>query len=303
MQERGRTIRLETLLSAIIVYLTAGGALGTIIHNDDQPTARPSDAVIGRWEKSDTNYATCVAISPYHVVTVRHFGGTVGNKVVIGGVEYTAAEIFLPQGSQANADMCIARLETAGGQQAYLNDYVGIYAATDEVGKEVVLGGAGKIRGADLTSSHGVYGYQWAKNLAEVPVWGTNRVDAATDNYNQISPYISDVLRADFDETGTAYEASVAGRDSGGGWFVNDAGTWKLVAMTGYAEAHGVGNEEQTWFRNPTTGALDPDKFWGIRISSYSEWVGQTIPEPATCTLLAIGMAGWAAVSRRRTGI
>ncbi|RLF42639.1 MAG: hypothetical protein DRN29_11175 [Thermoplasmata archaeon] len=274
-----------TMILVISVLIFDSPTLAAVLHPDGEPPTlwsdKPSDNVLGRWGSS----GSCVAIAPDFVITTRHQGGGVGTTVVIGGNSYTVSQVW----NHASADIRIAKLSGAN-----LTEYVGLCCTTDELGKEVVIGGYGKGRGDELTNGSGtVYGYLWAGNDNQTLRWGTNIVDAAGDRSQR--GYTSSTLRADFDilSNGTTYEAAPAEWDSGGGWFVKVDDQWQVVALNAYVE-----HEGETWFLN-TQGAVDPDMFWGIRVSTYSGWANSIIPEPATLMLLSIGSA-FALIRRRK---
>ncbi len=72
----------------------AGPAHGVILHDDSDPVPggtvnRPVDALVGRWGSN----ASCVVVSPNHVITTQHQGGSPGTNVVIGGVKYVVAQV------------------------------------------------------------------------------------------------------------------------------------------------------------------------------------------------------------------
>jgi len=262
----------------------ASPAFAVILHPDAEPPMywndRPSDNVIGRWGSN----GSCVAIAPDLVLTTRHQGGGIGTTVDIAGDSYTVSQVWY----HSSADIRVAKLDGAN-----LTEYANLYTGDDEVGKNFVVGGFGRCRGEELLTGGGiVYGYEWAGDDNQTLRWGTNIVDGIIAKSSR--GYVSSVLQADFDglDTGTEYEAAPAEWDSGGGWFVKIGDEWQLVALNAYVEQEG-----QTCFKSPS-GALDPDLFWGIRISEYSDWVNSIVPEPATLLLLTIGALG--VIHRRR---
>ena len=267
----------STMVLIIAVLIINSPAVAMVLHPDGEPPTswsdKPSDNILGRWGSS----GSCVAIAPNYVITTRHQGGGVGTTVVIGGNSYTVSQVW----NHTAADIRVAKLAGAN-----LTEYAGLYSATDEIGKEIVLGGYGKGRGDDLTNGSGtVYGYSWAGDNNQTLRWGTNTIDSSVVKSNL--GFTSDTLRADFDKLtlGTDYEAAPAEWDSGGGWFVKVGDQWQVVALNAYVE-----HEGETWFLN-TQGVVDPDMFWGIRVNAYSSWINSIIPEPATLLLLSIGGA------------
>ncbi len=289
-----RTIGLTVVAVAILCLASFTPAFGVIMHPGGEPeddwTGRPHKDVVGRWGSN----ASCVAIAPNYIITTRHQGGGTGTTVYIGGDPltggdpYTIAQIW----NHPTADIRIVKLNNAN-----LTNYVSLYTETseidDEIGKNFVIGGFGKGRGDDLETGGTppvVYGYLWEGSNNETQRWGTNIVDNA---FTKVAgSYTSYVLKADFDESDTAFEASPTEWDSGGGWFINVGGEWQLAALSAYVE-----HLDETRFRN-TGGNTDPDWSQGIRISPYSEWINNTIPEPGTMIFLTLGAAGM--ILRRR---
>ena len=97
---------------------------------------------------------------------------------------------------------------------------------------------------------------------------------------------------ADFDDLSqslpTGYECIVAVHDSGGGWFIKEGGVWKVAGLSRAVEPHYEEGHEgdpayillESWFRDRSNPALsDADVFDAVRISSYAQWISQTIPE------------------------
>ena len=283
-----RLITLAAVAVAVLYFTSVTPAFGVVLHTDNEPTDKPNDDVIGRWG----NNASCVAIAPNYIITTRHQGGGVGSSIFVGGNTYTATQVW----NHSSADLRVVKIN------ANLTNYVSLYTETDEQYKDFVLGGYGKGRGAELVTDppeNVTYGYEWSGINNQTLRWGTNRVDGAHVNY-PVGSYTSKILRADFDEdanldiTFTAFEAAASEWDSGGGWFIKVGEEWKLAALSAYVE-----HIDETWFDDPNTSwTIDPDKFRGIRISSYDEWINETIPEPGTMILLTLGAVGM--IIRRR---
>ena len=249
----------------------ASPAPAVVLHDDGSQVpsgSRPVDAVMGRW----VDNASCVAVGPSHVLTTIHQGYRIGSPVVLNGVEYRVAQTY----NHPQADMRVARL-TLAGQPANLTDYAAIYHRTDEKTKTVVIGGFGMGRGDPLYSGPTPYGYECIGNHNETLRWGANRVDNTSSR--TVGDHYSYVLVSDFDATDVAYEASVGFYDSGGGWFVQDAGQWKLIGLTWTVQLHyEPGHEDdpeysQSWF-------TPPDYMDAIRVSMYRDWIGRMVAGP-----------------------
>ena len=275
---------LYMLAVAAFLFSVTGPALGIILHPDGEPnlatwTDRPDENVIGRWGYN----ACCVAISSNCIITNRHPGGGAGVPVEIAGNTYTIAEIY----DHNTADLRIVKLSGAN-----LTNFVDIYEKTDEVHKEIVIGGYGDSRGNPLQKWGITYGYEWDSSGNGTLRFGTNRIQLTEDD-STVEDFTSDIIIADFDGLGegfsTAYECIPADHDSGGGWFIKVADNWKLAGMTRAVEIHyeeGHPNDpnyviyEQAWFRDrDDPNKQNPDCFDAVRISSYAQWINETMPE------------------------
>jgi hypothetical protein len=274
------------LLTVVIVLCTGAPAWCIVLHPDGEPnlaewTDRPPENAVGLWGRG----ACCVAVSKDCVVTTRHQGGGVGTKVEIGGETYAVSRVW----AHDVADLRIGELAGAN-----LTEFVGLYQERAEVGLHAVISGYGMGRGEVLQTDGVTYGYGWDNSGERILRWGTNIIKRVRDG-RELEDFISDVVTADFDGPGegssTTYEGICAARDSGGGWFVNVGGTWKLAALSRAVDTHYEQGHEgdpnyvlkEAWFRdreNPE--AAQPDYFDGVRISSYAKWMMQTLPKPVT---------------------
>ncbi|MHB0946844.1 MAG: hypothetical protein ACYC3B_06705 [Sedimentisphaerales bacterium] len=257
------------LYAAILLMPTVG--MGIILHPDGEPnlltwTDRPASAVVGKWSSN----ASFVVVSPKWILTVRH-QNTNPATVNIDAVTYNC--IYNPLwigGPAGNADIRLVRLKNSDGSDPNLV-YAPLYTSTNEVNRDICLGGYGKYRGDTLYLNDEPYGYAWAGTSNNILRWGQNKIDGYTDVNS--SPYYSETLFADFDLNGEPYEAAPAKWDSGGGWFINQGGVWKVAALSSNVE-----KADETRFDDPNTPQKnDPDNFWGIRISSYAAWINEII--------------------------
>lgn len=271
------------LLGALFVLCAAAPVQAIILHPDGEPnlaawTDRPPDGIVGRWGSN----ASCVAIARNCIVTTRHQGGGASTSVQIAGVTYSIAQIW----NHPTADLRLVRLFGAN-----LAEFVDPYAKTDESGKGVVIGGYGVGNGPSLETGGIVYGYEWGDSASRALRFATNRIENPVSDSN-VAPYISDVVVADFDDLSrnfpTTYECIPAVHDSGGGWFINDNGTWKLAALSRAVEQHYEEGHEndpnyillESWFRQRSDPVRsDADVFDAVRISSYAQWISETLPE------------------------
>ena len=271
------------LLAAAFLFCCTRPALGVIWHPDGEPnliewTDRPDPNVVGRWGSN----ASCVAVSSNCVITVRHAGGGVDTSVEIGGNTYVVTEVW----NHDTTDLRVAKLYGAN-----LRSFVGLYEDTNEIGKDIVIGGYGDGRGGLLKTGGITYGYEWDNSTNTTLRLGTNKVDD-TENDNTLGSLTSDIIIADFDGLGegnsTVYEGIPAVHDSGSGWFIKVGETWKVAGLSRAVDTHyeqGHFDDPnyilyEAWFRNRADpNILQPDYLDAVRISSYATWILETIPE------------------------
>jgi len=278
------------MVMVMLSCLLSGTALAIVLHPGEcEPnlvewTDRPHDDVVGRWG----NNASCVAVSPNCVITTRHQGGGVGTAVRIAGLLYRVEEVWnYPDNTDPNdddygaVDLRIAKLTAAR-----LKNYVDLYTGKDAdlLDADIVIGGYGLARGAQLKTSGMTYGYAWqdaSRYGNQYLRWCTNRIDAtpnnvAAPNNNGRMDNNQDCVVADFDNPWTTtYEGAVAVFDSGCGWFIKADEQWRLAGL-----AWGVEHAEnsQTWFRSrDDPNVLDPDEMYALRTNSYADWVHSTL--------------------------
>jgi hypothetical protein len=260
----------------VLVLLAPTTGLSIILHpgigepNLTTWTDRPVNAIVGRWSSN----ASFVVVSPKWILTTRH-QNTSPATVNVNGVTYNCIYNYqwTGGGSTNNADIRLIRLKNLDGSDPNLAYYADLYTAIDEMQhRDIVIGGYGKYRGDTLYFGQEDYGYSWAGSSNDTLRWGQNIIDGTVTAQNADS-YDSNTVYAYFDKHGTTYEAAPAEWDSGGGWFINQGGNWKLAALSAY-----VKRADETWYDDPNTPSVtDPDWFLGIRISSYADWINEII--------------------------
>lgn len=261
-------------------------AAGVIRHPADDLVdfSKPDAAVIGLW---NTN-ASAVAIGPNHAITTRHQGGGLTSTITFGGTTYDVAEIH----NIGNVDLRVVRLET-GGNPANLAQWVDVFDGNDNLHQDFVMGGYGKIRGSELTTTNGTYGYLWGAGPTAVPQWGQNRIETI-GNINA-GAFTSAVLGGDFDRPGEGLpaEAILSEYDSGGGWLVWTGSEWQVRALSAYlfhTSPNDNLDDDRALFASHLDANVDaPDLMYGIRLASYYDDIYQVIPEPSSALLLALG--------------
>jgi hypothetical protein len=252
------------------MILLCAVSLAIVVHPgmDGGPADRPSDMVVGSWNSN----GSCVVVSPSCVITTKHQGGSIGSTVVVCGSAYTVDAII----NHSTSDVRVARLAGAN-----FSDYVPLNVNGSENDITVVLGGFGKQRGEELTTSGTLWGYRWAGDNSTL-TWATNSVDAIT--------YISGAshLQIDFDLPGrktSLYEGIPAVYDSGSGLFYYGNGTgWSLYGLCDGITALS-GYEDSAYFMNPYligvkkkhNDASSAQKAYYSRASDYAEWANGAI--------------------------
>jgi hypothetical protein len=286
--------------------LAAMPARAVIVHPGEEFTVPALENVVGRWSDN----ASAVAIAPNYIITTRHQNGGVGTTVVFGGTSYVVDQEILV----GSADLRIARLANAN-----LTQYTPIYTGND-VGVPVTIGGFG--RGAvttPLTTTGGTYGYAWDNSSNTTLRFGHNMTDdfvsSAPDTILTNVAVVNDLLVADFDGPSALSpgEGMIALFDSGGGWFVDNNGTWQVAALSRAIDHSGPNADDPltigTTDPQPQAQALfasfqnaelpAPDYLDGIRLSSYREFINGQVPEPGTGAVL-IAAGSLLGVRRRR---
>lgn len=250
------------LLSAVLTQ--TGWAI--VLHPSGEPITAPEGIdldILGTWESN----ASVIAIGPNMILTTRHQLSGVGADVVIAGQNYTVESetILSPQ-----VDLRVATISGPGGQPANLTSYIPLYSRRQERLAEVVILGSGRTRGQTLTDSDSEpYGYEWSSLRDHL--WGTNIVNG--NRFITSSGFTSEVIEAYFDAPGsigaTPYEATLALFDSGGGWLIEDRGTWKLAGLNAYLPDYGD-HPLESWFS-------PPERLSAIRVSSYSDEIAAAL--------------------------
>jgi hypothetical protein len=288
------------LLVVMLLLLISTNGMAVILHPDSEPAADFSDIsipdpnVVGKWWRSNSLgfYASCVAVAPNYVIATTHQGididpnGIITSKVKIGDVTYSIDRYWNHPNQVNPSDPAYYRvdLRLVKLRAANLKNYVEIFSDSNEIDiiPDAVIGGYGVGRGPKIFKTVGqediTYGYQW--NDIMVQRWGTNRIDDATnDLIVPNSNYNMNFLFMDFDPPGeTPFEAALGDHDSGCGWFLWHGNKWKVAALT-----FGVSRFGESHFLTDSTKPSEkydpnPDQLYGIRLSSYRDWIVSHIP-------------------------
>lgn len=226
-------------------------------------------------------------VGPFHFLTAKHVGGTVGGIFSWNGTNYTT----VGKVDHPTADLTLWRVSRRFPR------YAPLYTASSEVGRSIVVFGRGLIRGAEVRVANAspmpLRGWKWGRSTG-VMRWGENRVDGV------VTIQRATYLAVGFDRTGGVNEATLASGDSGGAVFIRDGGTWKLAGINYGVEADFAANASQASFRAAIFDAgglfygaslsqrfFIPDRpadvrsAWvATRVSSYAAWIRSTAGLP-----------------------
>lgn len=303
-------------LSAALATLAAGPAAHALIFLSSGDTAFNTTAPGGvladsGWQyQGDWGGLLGTPVAPNFFLTAKHGGGAVGNSFSYQGTSFVATAQF----NHPTADLTLWQV---GGT---FPGYAPLYTGNDEVGKGLVVFGRSAVRGAEVNvagaSPTDLRGWQWGSTGGGTRRWGENGVDAVATVSG------ADYLVAGFSADGGANEATLAGGDSGGGVFIQDAGIWKLAGINYAVEAEFRTTADGATFLgaifdagglygntgggftllNDGPGNLEAS-FYSTRVSSYADWIQEVtaVPEPGgSATFAATALVGGAAAWHTR---
>ncbi len=252
---------LSVLAMAILSSSVSSSYAIVVLDNPDNHVVVAPSAFDMVGKLSNAGTTTGVLIDPMHVLTAKHCvasssSGTFTLELASGTVSYTWTEKEL----HPTADLAILTLSSSTGLSGYP-----VYDASDEIGKEIIMVGYG-VSGVGHPDS-----VNYPKGTKR---FGYNKVDGI---------YVDsglEYLQSDFDTGPVDKEVMIADGDSGGPSFIEINGVYYIAGIH-----HGVSD-------NDGDGIYPEVHDFGfdVRVSDYSDWIVQQVPEPISIVLFITGL-------------
>lgn len=217
--------------------LMAESAAALIFRDGFSPTANteagPTGPLAGSGWEHQVYYLDYhgTIISPKHVITARHLGGAgevLTRPVIFGATEEESYAIKGERILIGETDLAIFEVwET-------FPSYAELYQGEDEVGREVIIHGTGVDRGAEIIGQ----GWKWGDRETRRSRWGRNEIKGSLWEGEEGEEGGRDYLYFSFDDLTGQNEVALTRGDSGGGWFIQEGGVWKLAGVSSTVDSH-----------------------------------------------------------------
>ena len=246
-------------------------------------------------------YFLAVPIGPYHFITAKHIGGTVGvDNFVFHGDTYTTISKY-PAVDNAMTNVNDFRIWEVDHSKPFPT-WAPLSTGAADIGATATIMGRGTNRGAAVVVGGEQKGWLWTSG--DTQRWGRNVI---VNTLNGGSTY-GTLLYCNFDNlvgnpgVGVPGECTLSTGDSGGGLFVLENGLWRLAGInlsvdspfreppsgpSLYAALYDVGDLDEfdgiNWNFASNTPANKPASFYATRISTWaSSWISPVTGVGAT---------------------
>jgi len=271
------------LLCALAAALPARGVIFYSTEDPSYNTTAPAGQLAGSGWQYQGRWVGFLGtpIAPSLFITANHVGGSVGASFVFAGQSYPTTAVY----HDSETDLAIWKV------CGVFPFYAPLYASSDETGKRCVVFGAGASRGEPMVVTNGtsaaLKGWLWGAADGQLR-WGENQIAGIINGGSGLGQ----VLRATFDANGGANEACLAGGDSGGGVFIQNAGVWQLAGINlsvdgpfnttdsgagFYAALFDTGGLYESsganWVLVPTRPWSQPAASYATRVSARLAWI------------------------------
>ncbi len=221
--------------SSLVLFLSVEAAQAIIFYDTADPAhnreSAPGGGLAGSGWQYQGEYKAFLGtmISPRHFITAIHIGK--GSTTFTHRTWFSGAASDRVYHINPNFNGGIGAKDLPGTDLRIFEvygdfpGYAPLFDGSNELGKQVVMMGRGRSRGAEVLFSGATRGWRWLPADGRAR-WGTNTVDRI-GNLGAKGP----MLLTDFDDAAGSEECQPAAGDSGGGVFIRSGGVWKLAGI------------------------------------------------------------------------
>lgn len=231
-----------------------------------------------------------VPIGPYHFITAKHFGGSIGTNFDLHSDLYTTIGYQDAPGT----DIRIWEVNHAKP----FKTWAPLSSGAADIGATAIIHGRGTQRGVQVVVSSEAKGWKWGPG-DDVERWGRNVIESTVDG----GASYGELLMCNFDNPGVPGECHLSTGDSGGGVWVLENGLWRLAGVnlgvdgpfrenpsspSFWGALFDVGGMEYspdngiTWIPVPEGVADVQSRFYASRVSASLTWLHGQVPESAS---------------------